>query len=92
VYLEIREKGGLLTPQFNVFAKGKLFQDHDMWIKVRGFLSRLSYTSNLLGGDGVTKAALHHCNVCHAADHPRGLCPFLALNGWKGPSGLETSN
>ena len=92
VYLEFRLPGGLLTPQFNIFAKGNFFQDHDMWIKVRGLLSRLLYSSNLLGGTGIPKAAIHHCNVCHGADHPRGMCPFLALDGWKGPSGFENPN
>jgi hypothetical protein len=90
--LNVREGGGLLTPQFNVYAKGNLFQDHAMWTKIRGVLSRLQYFSNLLGGTGIPMIGLHHCNLCHAADHPRGLCPFPALNGWKGPSGFENSN
>ena len=86
--LNIREAGGRLTPQFNVYAKGKFFTEHKIWTKVRGYLARLTYNSNLLGGTGTPKIALHHCNLCHAADHPRGLCPFPTLPGYNGPSGL----
>ncbi|KAJ3474178.1 hypothetical protein NLI96_g12608 [Meripilus lineatus] len=27
----------------------------------------------------------HTCLGCHGNDHPTGLCPFMALDGWLGP-------
>jgi hypothetical protein len=86
-YLEIKEDGGRLTPQYNVYAPGGLFPDYRVWTKVRGYLARIPYNTVLLG-NGIAKPALYHCNLCHAADHPRGLCRFPLIPEWPGPSGL----
>ena len=89
--LNIKEDGGRLTPHYNVYAPGRLFPDHKVWNRVRGLLARIPYNTLLLGA-GEAKLALYHCNLCHAADHPRGLCPFPRIQGWIGPSGLPDNS
>jgi hypothetical protein len=85
--LLIKEKGGRLNPIYNVYANNKYFQNHKLWSQVRSHLAGLTYASGMVG-NGLVKTALFHCNVCHGVDHPRGLCAFLKINGWKGPLGL----
>ena len=85
--LLIKERGGRLNPIYNVYANGRYFQNHSLWSQVRSYLAGLNYGSSLVGS-GLVKVALFHCNICHGADHPRGLCPFPKVQGWKGPLGL----
>ena len=85
--LKMMESGGRLTPHYNVYANAKFLQNHTMWSKARGVLSKLYYGTSLLGS-GVPLIRAHHCNICHSTDHPRGFCPFAKLLGWKGPNGL----
>ena len=86
--LQWKEKGNVLSPQYNVYAKGKLIKNHKLWSKIRKVLASLQYYTPVLG-EAIVKIGLHHCNSCHGANHPTGMCPFLALSGWKGPDGLS---
>ena len=85
--MKIMEGGGRMTPHYNIYANGKYFRNHKMWTKIRGILARLHYGSPLLGS-GIPLIRAHHCNICHAADHPRGFCTFPKMQGWRGPTGL----
>ena len=85
--MKIMESKGRMTPHYNIYANGKYFRNHKMWTKVRGILARLHYGTPLLGS-GIPLIRAHHCNICHAADHPRGFCTFPKLQGWRGPTGL----
>ena len=85
--LLIKEKGGILNPIYNIYANGKYFRHHELWSLVRSSLAGLTYGASTVG-TGVVRTAHFHCTVCHAADHPRGLCPFPKMQGWKGPLGF----
>jgi hypothetical protein len=86
--ITIKEKGGRINPIYNTYADNRYFRNHSLWSKIRTLLAGLRYGSAMLGS-GFIKVALFHCNICHGADHPRGLCPFPKIQGWKGPLGLR---
>lgn len=87
--LKMMEGGGRLTPHYNIYANAMHLQNHTMWTKARGVLTKLYYGTTLLGA-GIPIIKAHHCNICHGADHPRGFCPFARLQGWRGrgPDGM----
>ena len=91
--LENRLPGGTLAPHFNVYANGLLIRDDHIWFQLRAYYATRTYA--LQAQDPrMTAVAPLRCTICHAADHPRGLCPFPALDGWNGPKRrepLETS-
>ena len=82
--LNIKERGGALTPRFNVYAKGAAIPLHTTWLETRRFLADRIYFTPLIGRGTVT---LHPytCGICHGVEHPRGLCPFPDIAGWNGP-------
>jgi hypothetical protein len=81
----------ILVPRFNVYANGELIQDHMIWTQIRDILRDLSYDTAMLG-QGTTEQGPYDCNICHAADHPYGLCTFPLIKGWNGPSGAGDYN
>ena len=81
----------IITPMFNIYAKGALIQDEDVWTKIRKTLFELTYES-AESGRAKLKIAPHDCGICHGADHPGGLCVFPTLPEWKGPSGLSEAH
>lgn len=83
--------GDIITPMFNIYAKGALIQDDDVWTKIRKTLSELTYES-AESGRAKLKIAPYDCGICHGADHPGGLCTFPTLPDWKGPSGLSEAH
>ena len=85
--LLIKERGGILNPIYNIYANGKYFRCHKLWSLIRTSLAGLTYGSSTVG-TGIVRVGHFHCTVCHAADHPRGLCPFPKIHGWKGPLGF----
>lgn len=89
--LGIRTKGHRLNPEFNVFAKGTLIQDINLWPKIRLFLAERPYLNEDLG-QGTVVIAPYNCHLCHGCDHPRGLCPFPLIKGWPGPKHTRAQN
>ena len=85
--IKIREKKGRINPVYNIYTNGKYFREHELWSQIRTFLLGLRYGSAGLG-IGIAKSGLFQCSLCHGVDHPRGLCPFLLIQGWRGPLGL----
>lgn len=81
--VDMKAVGGVLTTCFTILADGPVLKEDTYWYKIRSILSQMAYTSHM-NGTGTVLEALH-CNICHTVDHPRGLCPFLNLPGWKGP-------
>ena len=88
--LDMKEKKGILAPRFNVYAKADFIQDPDTWETLRHILASQQYHSTMLGR-GTVRLTPFNCRICHGVDHPSGLCPFLDIEGWKGPTGQETS-
>jgi hypothetical protein len=82
--LDTRDRGGILQPVFNVYAEGSIIDDITSWVNIRAHLADLDYYSSKLG-HGHAEIAPFHCSLCHGVDHPRGLCPFPAIEGWHGP-------
>ena len=78
------------TPMFNVYARGTLIDDVNLWPKVRSFLAKCRYTSEELGCSH-TNTSPYCCGICHSMDHPRGMCPFPLVKGWKGPRRIPLS-
>ena len=82
--LNIKERGGGLTPYFNVYANGNAIPLNETWIQIRKYLSdRIYYTP--LTGRGDVVISPYTCGICHGVEHPRGMCPFLGIAGWNGP-------
>jgi hypothetical protein len=81
--LDIRAKGNSLSPEFNVYAKGAFINNTDLWTRIRDFLAERAYI-NEVQGEGFAVVAPHFCRLCHGRDHPKGLCPFLQIEGWPG--------
>ena len=88
--LDMKEKKGILAPRYNVYANANFIQDPDTWEALRHTLATQQYHSTMLGC-GTVRLTPFNCRVCHGVDHPSGLCPFLDIEGWKGPTGQETS-
>jgi hypothetical protein len=82
--LEIRTRGNALEPHFNIYAKGSLIRGTNTWSDLRRYLANRAYTDPTQG-QGTVSQSPFHCTACHAVDHPRGLCPFPAIEGWNGP-------
>jgi len=82
--LETKGPGGAVQPTFNVFADGSIIDNNHTWSNIRTYLANHSYHSSRLG-QGRAVIALNHCGLCHGADHPKGMCPFPMIDGWKGP-------
>lgn len=76
-------QGGIQKPTFNVHANGQLIDDSNAWSNIRTHLASRSYHSSKFG-HGQNLIAPNHCGLCHGVDHPRGLCPFPGIDGWKG--------
>lgn len=89
--LRIKEDKARLSPHYNIYANGRYFQNHKLWSQVRRLLANLTY-GNCMIGSGFVKVAAFHCTICHGADHPRGLCPFPKIAGWRGPLGLAEND
>ena len=83
--LDIRGDKNALRPHYNIHADNSLIPNPDLWCQVRALLARRSYFAISLGR-GVTRFTAFKCTICHGADHPRGLCPFTEVPGWKGPT------
>jgi hypothetical protein len=83
--LNIKERGGVISPCFNIYAKGASIPDHKTWLEIRQYLSKRIYFT-LLTGRGETTTNPYNCGLCHGVEHPKGLCPFPDVTGWNGPS------
>jgi hypothetical protein len=75
-------KGGGVDPYFNIYAAGDTIKEAETWIDIRNFFRGRTYKSPLLG-KGTAKGSTFYCTLCHGKDHPRGMCPFLAVKGWE---------
>lgn len=79
-----KDTGNVPSPTINVYTT-PFTDDPDTWRTVRGYLMGLDYSLNPDVGEYIRIAPIMKCTGCHADDHPRGLCPFLTMPGWKGP-------
>ncbi|KAH9015241.1 hypothetical protein EDB84DRAFT_1443541 [Lactarius hengduanensis] len=82
--LDVRDAGDTLTPRFNIYGLGRFIQNDDIWIGLRDYLASQTYASPM-HGQGFVDPKPYHCGICHGIDHPCGLCPFPAIEGWNGP-------
>ncbi|KAH7906071.1 hypothetical protein BJ138DRAFT_1224252, partial [Hygrophoropsis aurantiaca] len=80
--IEWKITGGTSQPRYNVFAHSPI-SNPKVWTKIRLFLRNLNYSAPLEGSGFY--AAFIPCQICNSLDHPRGLCPFPAINNWNGP-------
>ena len=80
--INYKEQGGIPAPRFNVFTTTPT-SDMLVWTHIKKYLFTLTYPSVLIGTSRC--APLFSCQICHSFSHPRGLCPFPTLPGWKGP-------
>ena len=86
--LDTKLPGNTIAPVFNVYANGSLISNDNAWSKIRAYYATRSYAPQAQD-PGVTVIAPFRCSICHAADHPRGLCPFPIVDGWNGPKRRE---
>ncbi|KAA1479861.1 hypothetical protein DENSPDRAFT_855580 [Dentipellis sp. KUC8613] len=81
--LDSKTSGGTVYPRFHIFANSSLLVDDSHWIAIRKLFHGLSYPAGNYG-TGI-RIKFVSCSLCHGADHPRGMCPFPDLPGWRGP-------
>ena len=82
--LDTKLRGNTIAPIFNIYANGSLIGDDSTWSQIRSYYATRTYA--LQAQDpAITVIAPFKCGICHAADHPRGLCPFPTIDGWNGP-------
>lgn len=86
--LETKGQGGIRKPTFNVHANGNLIDNPNAWSDIRTHLVGRNYHSSKFG-HGQNVIAPNHCGLCHGVDHPRGMCPFPEIDGWKGPREMD---
>jgi hypothetical protein len=82
--LDTRDRGSALKPTFNIYANGTIINDVRSWTNIRTHLANRNYHSSRLG-QGHVETTPRHCGLCHGVDHPKGLCPFPAIEDWRGP-------
>jgi hypothetical protein len=82
--LDVKGRGDVPAPRFNIFANGSIIQDDYTWCRIKTFFANRIYSSLLLGR-ATPQPAPSTCGLCHSVDHPRGLCPFPNVIGWNGP-------
>lgn len=88
VRLDTRLRGNIINPVYNIYAKGGLIGNDHMWSRIRAFYASRTYAPQAQD-PGTTVIAPFRCSICHAVDHPRGLCPFPVVEGWNGPKRRE---
>lgn len=90
--LETKGPGDVDAPTFNVLAKGNYISDDGTWCLLKNFLATQEYALDFQD-PGSAGMNFQRCSICYSVDHPRGLCPFPGITGWKGPARrLPTSN
>ncbi|KAH9029990.1 hypothetical protein EDB84DRAFT_1439214 [Lactarius hengduanensis] len=87
--LDIKTEGGKDDTHFNIYADGDIIEDDESWLELRKHLRSRLYKSNLYGEGAATKED-YICGLCHAHDHPRGLCDFPTIPGWNGGGRNQT--
>ena len=82
--LETKGPGATQKPTFNIHTDGTFFENTTSWSNLRTHLANQNYHSSRLG-QGKAEITPYRCALCHGVDHPKGLCPFPLISGWKGP-------
>ena len=82
VLVDFKEAGGIPSPRFNIFTESPTTK-LKAWSEIKKFLFTIACPSLLIGTGHPTRT--FYCHICHSLTHPRGLCPFPSLPGWKGP-------
>lgn len=62
--------------------------DDDLWLEFQELLQSANWNSSQCG-PGVNYPGFL-CMYCHGTDHPKGLCPFLAIPGWRESTQLSS--
>ena len=86
--LDTKLRGNTIAPIFHIYAEGALIDNDNTWTQIRSYYASRTYSPQAQD-PGVTVVAPFRCGICHAADHPRGLCPFPSVDGWNGPKRRE---
>jgi hypothetical protein len=82
--VNIKEAGNTPAPRYSVLVKGATITNDNLWTALRNFFLKRTYAFPMQG-EGTTNKSPNHCGICHGVDHPRGLCPFPNIEGWRGP-------
>ncbi|KAF7795092.1 hypothetical protein EIP86_006237 [Pleurotus ostreatoroseus] len=86
--LDCKKPGAIPEPEFYIYADLPVL-DHIPFQRIQGFLCRANWVDPFAGEGGCARPKPHDCNLCHGADHPRGLCPLPNTPGWRGPTHQE---
>jgi hypothetical protein len=86
--LDTKLRGNAIAPVFNIYADGPIISNDNIWSRTRAFLATRTYAIQAQD-PGIPVIAPSRCSICHAANHPRGLCPHPLIEGWNGPKRRE---
>jgi hypothetical protein len=89
--LNIKERGGGLIPCYNIYANGSAIPRHTTWLELCTFLSNRVYFTPMQGRSTISLRP-YNCGICHGVDHPKRLCAFPDIPGWKGPRRNQNNN
>ncbi|KAI0054773.1 hypothetical protein BV25DRAFT_1922385 [Artomyces pyxidatus] len=80
--VQVKTLGDKPAHRFNVVAETRTLAHEDHWWMLVDTLQSIEYKCPLNG----TAVIMPHvyCSLCHAIDHPRGLCKYPLLRGWNG--------
>ena len=84
-YQDIRSHRNIPTPSFCIYANGSMIKDSGTWTNIRKYLANREYRLKFQE-PGIIETPLRKCSICHRTDHPLGLCPFLEIQNWNGPT------
>ncbi|KAI0287505.1 hypothetical protein BC826DRAFT_972126 [Russula brevipes] len=82
--VDIKIQGNTLSPRFSVLTDGASIPDNRLWLKLRQYFFSRTYALPMQS-NGTNSLSPYSCGICHSVDHPRGLCPFPNIAGWRGP-------
>lgn len=79
--LDIKSTGGIPQDVVNIYIMSPTLLAHE-WLEFQELVQSLAYFDPRDGT--ATPAGKMECRQCHGADHPTGMCPFLAIPDWNG--------
>ncbi|KAF7795101.1 hypothetical protein EIP86_011105 [Pleurotus ostreatoroseus] len=90
-FLDVRGPQGVPTPHFRVYLDLPV-DNHASFTAIRNIFLQGPWNDSFAGVGRFNVVYGSTCGLCHGSDHPRGLCPFLAVPGWQGPGAAPDNN
>ncbi|KZT18893.1 hypothetical protein NEOLEDRAFT_1183859 [Neolentinus lepideus HHB14362 ss-1] len=84
IRIPLHAPGGMPIPRYVMLGDRPTGISNAIWYQLREALFQQLYETPLHGTGFPVRFG--SCSLCHCITHPRGLCPFSAIDGWNGPT------